>query len=359
MKMNGYRVTKIPLDKFKNATAITAMETYENRVYVGLTSKDTVLVELDPANDKVRDTGFRFPSKGNDSIHNKIHNSLVRGQGALDGLFFMGHDANIDWDQWVFSPQEFAGGHLYSFNVKTGFTEDLGLVARCNVPHALAIGDNFLFGYTIPDNHLFAYDIPKKSLTDFGNVIGDFCNHNLVCVGKKAFGGYLSPHRSCEGKPDLMKGVYLFVYDHDKQIIQKTEQKCGEADGIYGGNRGLDSWLVTSERRVYGGLADGKLIELNPETVQVTEIGIARPNGGPRLTCLTESKEKIIFGTAGWPQMGLFSFNPSSNEFIDYGIVTTKYKMCYFHGMAMLPDGRIYVGETDSNRPYVYKLEPK
>ena len=363
--MDAYKVTKLPLDdKFKDALAITAMNTCGNKVYIGLTGKDTVLVELDPATDKTRDTGFRFPPKGanGDAIHDKIHNSLVKGQNGPDGLFFMGHDANITWNQWPFSPGEFTGGHLSAFNVKTGQTEDLGLVAGCNVPHALAIGDNFLFGYTIPDNHFFACDLLKKKLTDFGNIIGGFCNHNVVCVGQKAFGGYLAPYQTREEGPDLIKGVYLFVYDHANQTIRKTEQRiaCGEADdGIGGGNRGLDSWLVTSDKKVYGGLADGKFIELNSETVHVTEIGLARPNGGPRLPCLAESKEKIIFGTAGWPQMGLFSFNPAAHEFRDYGIIAPEYKMCYFHGMAMLSDGRIYLGETDSNRPYVYKLEPK
>ena len=154
--MDGYRVTEIPL-KFDDAVAITAVKVCNDKVYFGLTGGDAILIELDPANGKVRDTGFRFPSKGND-IMNKIHNSLVVGP---DDVFYIGHGSNINMDQWLFTPV-FDGGHLYSYDPRTAATEDLGLAARCSTVHALAIGNGFLFGYTIPGNHLFAYSLKAQ-----------------------------------------------------------------------------------------------------------------------------------------------------------------------------------------------------
>jgi len=43
------------------------------------------------------------------------------------------------------------------------------------------------------------------------------------------------------------------------------------------------------------------------------ELGRPRPNDGPRLTGLAEHNG-MIFGTSGWPVMGLFSYDPTSAE---------------------------------------------
>ena len=80
--MDKYEVTEIPLD-FERTVAITAVELCEGKVYIGLRGAGVALVELDPTDESVRDTGFQFPSKGND-ILNKIHNSLVVACG-VDG----------------------------------------------------------------------------------------------------------------------------------------------------------------------------------------------------------------------------------------------------------------------------------
>ena len=348
--MDKYDVREIPV-KLDGAVAITAVEVCNGKVYIGLTGNDVALVELDPADESVRDTGFRFPSKGN-KIMNKIHNSLV----VDGGLLYIGHGSNINFDKWQFPPS-FDGGHVYSYDPGSGRTEDLGLASGCSTVHALAGGDGFVFGYTIPDNHLFACDIQAGGMTDLGNLIGhDYPNHNLVCAGRKAFGVYRRPQQSTENKIHLA-GYYLFVYDHDTKTYEVTDELVSEAAGP-GGGAGMDSWVLASDGKAYGGRSDGVLVELDPATHHVSEIGKARPNGGPRLSGLAE-RDGLIFGTAGWPVMGFFSYDPKSGAFTDYGHVTDAYpKMCYFHGIDTLPDGRIYVGETDGNRPHIYRLAP-
>ena len=349
--MDGYEVTEIRL-AFEGAVAITAVEVCDGKIYIGLTGTDVALVELDPADDSVRDTGFRFPSKGN-NIMNKIHNSLA----VDDGLLYIGHGSNINFDKWQFPPT-FDGGHLYSFDPKSSRTEDLGLASSRSTVHALAAGEDFLFGYTIPDNHLFAYDLRNGELTDLGNLIGhDYPNHNFVCAGAKAFGVYPRPQQSLEDRT-LLAGYYLFVYDHDREEFQTTDELVIEGQSA-DGSAGVDAWLLASNGKAYGGRIDGVLVELDPDTHRVRELGKGRLNDGPRLPGLAEHDGKI-FGTAGFPVMGLFSFDTDSGSFTDYGRVTDDYpKMCYFHGMDILPDGRIYVGETDGGRPYLYRLEPK
>ena len=346
--MDQYDVLEVSV-KLDDAVAITAVEELNGKVYIGLTGNDVALVELDPADESVRDTGFRFPSKGN-KIMNKIHNSLV----VANGKCYIGHGSNINMDKWQFAPC-FDGGHLYAFDPSTGRTDDLGLASARSTVHALAGTDEFLFGYGIPDNHLFSCDLKSGEIIDFGNLNGhDYPNHNFVCAGRKAFGAYVRPRQSTDDKLHL-GGCYLMVYDHDAKEIAMTDHLLADSSA---GNAGMDSWVAASNGLLYGGRNDGVLIEVDPKTHRVRELGRPRPNGGPRLTGMAE-QNGVIFGTSGWPIMGLFSYDPKTGVSTDYGHVTDAYpKMCYFHGITTLPDGRVYVGETDGNRPHIYRLAP-
>ena len=346
--MDKYDVREIPV-KLDGAVAITAVKVCNGKLYIGLTGNDVALVELDPADESIRDTGFRFPSKGND-IMNKIHNSLV----IADDKCYIGHGSNIGMDKWQFPPS-FDGGHLYAFDPATGKTDDLGLASARSTVHALAGTDAFLFGYGIPDNHLFSCDLQSGEITDFGNLNGhDYPNHNFVCAGRRAFGAYKRGQQSREDRLAL-GGSYLMVYDHDAKQIEMTGHLLADSSA---GDAGMDSWVAASNGRLYGGRGDGVLIEVDLETYEVRELGRPRPNDGPRMTGVAE-RDGLIFGTSGWPVMGLFSYDPESGAFTDYGHVTDAYpKMCYFHGIDTLPDGRIYVGETDGNRPHIYRLAP-
>ena len=348
--MDQYDVLEVSV-KLDDAVAITAVEELNGKVYIGLTGNDVALVELDPADESVRDTGFRFPSKGN-KIMNKIHNSLV----IANGKCYIGHGSNINMDKWLF-PSSFDGGHLYSYEPKSKKTIDLGLASACSTVHAMAGNDDLLFGYGIPDNHLFSCDLKTGEITDFGNINGhDYPNHNFGCAGRKAFGAYIHPQQSTDDR-FFLGGSYLMVYDHDKKEIELTDEmiSCGATQGEVG----VDAWLTASNGKLYGGCNDGVLVEVDPDTHTVRELGKPRPGGGPRMPSLAEQNGKV-FGTSGWPIMGLFSYDMTTGKMEDYGLVTTDYpKMCYFHGMVALPDGSVFVGETDGNRPHVYRMDPK
>ena len=350
--MDHYDVLEIPT-KFDHAEAITAVKVCGGKVYIGLTGYDVALVELDPADESVRDTGFRFPHKGND-IMNKIHNALVITKGKC----YMGHGSNINMDKWQFPPS-FDGGHIYSFDPATGATEDIGLVTARSTIHAMAGNGDFLFGYGIPDNHLFSCDLTTGEIIDFGNLNGhDYPNHNFVCAGQKAFGAYKRELQYLDDRV-ILGGSYLMVYDHGTRQIEMTDHLLADDFAVGKSDAGIDSCIAASNGLVYIGRTNGVLTELDPQTYRVRELGRPRLNDGPRCTGLAEHKGRI-FGTSGWPVMGLFSYDMSSGEFIDYGHVTDAYpRMCYFHGIDILPDGRIYVGETDGSRPYVYRLAPK
>jgi len=54
--------------------------------------------------------------------------------------------------------------------------------------------------------------------------------------------------------------------------------------------------------------------------------------------------------------MHIVTYDPKKNKFDDLGQPESKHPMCYYHGMVVGKDGTIWVGETDSGRPIVYKL---
>jgi len=85
---------------------------------------------------------------------------------------------------------------------------------------------------------------------------------------------------------------------------------------------------------------------------------LGRPVRSSRIPALEEAPDGRIMGLGGFPQMRLFAYSPADGAFQGYGIVAPHYELCLFHAMAVLPDGRIYAGETDSGRPNIYCLTP-
>jgi hypothetical protein len=348
--MKKYKVKRIEF-KIPKATAITSMVLGDNGlVYVGLTGISHVLVELNPKNDEYRDLGEIFPIKDNFiELSDKIHNSLVKGS---NGILYIGQGLNIDWNAFPieFNLSKYEGGHMFSFDTKTGKINDLGLVVPLNAIHGLTIDKErgLLYGYTIPDNHFFIFDIFSSKTKDLGK-ISQYSSHNLICLKNgNVYSGWFNPQNN---------SVYLLKYDFNKKSLIRTKKMLVYNVGPnIQGNIGIDSWIETKNNEVYCGTVDGCLLKLGPKTDDVKFIG--KPLISPRISGIVEGKDGLLYLSAGFPVMHLVSFNPRTNEFEDFGEVETQYEMCYFHGMTILDNGTIYVGETDSERPFVYKLIP-
>lgn len=346
--MKNYKVKIIEI-KIPKATAITSMVLGDNGfVYVGLTGISHVFVELNPENDEYKDLGEIFPLKEDCiELHDKIHNSLVKGK---DGLLYIGQGLNIDWGGLPaeFNISKYEGGHMFSYNTKLKEVKDLGLVVPLNAIHGLTIDNNrgFIYGYTIPDNHFFIFDLSNNKVTDLGK-ISIYASHNLICTRNGDVYTAWFNHNSNK--------VFLAKYDFkEKRLIRTNKLLVYEIGNAVQGNIGIDSWLETKDGDIYCGTVDGILLKINPENDNVELIG--KPLLSPRLTSLIEGKDGLLYGAAGFPVMHLISYNPKTKEFTDYGEVESEFEMCYFHGMAVLNDGTIYIGETDSNRSMVYKI---
>ena len=66
------------------------------------------------------------------------------------------------------------GGHVFSYNTKTGTLTDLGVMVRGDGLNCIALDPDtsrtLLYGVSYPNAHLFSYDLKSKEIKDFGQV---------------------------------------------------------------------------------------------------------------------------------------------------------------------------------------------
>jgi outer membrane protein assembly factor BamB len=366
--MKNYDIKEIKIDNCKDAIAITAMLLgRDGNVYVGLTATGEVVARINTADDSVENLGRIFPERKNMvPVFDKVHNSLVEGPG---GEIYIGQGLNIDWHAAPFDCDlsAYGGGHLFKFDINTGRLEDYGVQVPFNAIHGMTIDikRRIIYGYTIPDNHFFIHYLDDHRVEDKGK-ISNYASHNLVCgQNGTVFGGYFGDIGWSGGTVDEARnkfkfyGTYLYKFhpENDKFIRTKELLVYGDEYDIFS-NKGIDSWLCASDGTIYGGTAiGGTIFKVDEKSCKVTVLG--KPVLGPRVSGMKEGKDGLIYITAGFPNMHLVVFNPKTAEFTDLGSVNTQRELCYFHGIVVLDDGTIYVGETDSHLPVVYKLTAK
>ena len=320
--MESFDVKPIRLE-LEGATAITALVHHPGtgKIYAGMTSVCQALAEIDPRTDEWRSLGEVFPRRpDNDRIKDKIHNSLCIGR---DGMLYFGADVNINWnglggEKGEFDLHRWGGGAIYRYDPGKEELRDLGTPVPMNGIHGLGYDErsHALWGYTIPDNHLFRFEIDSGSVEDYGR-ISDFASHN---VGVARNGNVYSAWRRDK--------TYLLKYDPRENRMIRTKTVIENPVGVaVVGNVGVDSWMQHSNGLFYCGTAsEGVLFSLDPETDQLDYIG--KPAFGPRLTAMKEDEKGVIWGTSGWPVMGVFSYDPREDRLKDYGEPETRYPMC-------------------------------
>ncbi|MFC1672043.1 hypothetical protein ACFL01_02785 [Planctomycetota bacterium] len=346
------------------STAITSLVRGKNdRLYAGLTSYGNALVEVDPKTLDVKDLGPIFEPIDGGLLHHKIHNGLAV---ADDGTIWIGEGSAISPNNPVqeFNLHKYQGGAIHSYRPDTGKFTRHAIPVPHNSIHAMALSpDNrYVAGYTVPDNHFWSYDIESGEVTDYGQISNWCCHCVEIDENNTAYCGWLTLNLASSASQghDLGRGVYLTRCDLKAREFEKTNTLVvfGRQYGI-AGNVGLDAWCRTRSGRLFGSTAVGGVIfEVLDGGDAVRHVG--KPVLFPRVGSMVEDKDGVIWGAAGYPVMNIFSFHPDEpGSMRDYGPVETSHPLCYFHGMAVMDDGMMFVGETDSARSQLFRLTPK
>lgn len=363
--IKGYAVTeaRVPV---AGANAVTAMALgADGLIYCGLTGKRRVLAALDPRDDSLRDLGEIYPDDPKTrGILDKIHNALVK---APDGSLYIGQGLNVsDGYPREFHSDGYDGGRLFRYQPGSGRLSDLGPQVRGEAIQGLAMDPRgrYIAGYTIPGNRFFVHDLASHAVVDYGR-ISQMGHHNMVCDARGVTWGCWNCALAPAGAAVRSDGCYLMHYDHSARTFERTAIEVPTAPfreispaKNKSWNNGFDSALCARDGNVYFGVSTpANLCRLAPQKGKIELLG--QPVGSSRMPALAEAADGRIVGLGGFPQMQLYAYDPARKAIENYGVVAPQYEMCLFHAMVVLPDGRIYAGETDSGRASVYCLIPQ
>ncbi len=368
-------VNEIPV----NSSAITSLLTArDGMIYGGTSGDEAYLFLFDPAINKVRHLG-KIPGQSG------IHHAMVEDK---NGNIFIGTGKNIFeevtlskwgegddlldvtlWKDIKKHFQDYEGGHLYCYrparsnrDVKLvdmdAEVEDLGIPLKNNSVYALTInpeGDE-IYGLTYPDDHFFIYNIALKKFTDLGEIDPQKVFHGperqwrtiaraLICddsgrvfmSGNKGMLVYYDPGSGTLVKTDIeLPGDYYYLQFYEDYTA--VEYFARDANGL-----------------IYGGTTDGYLFSLDPEKMQLNNLGKVR--GDRRLRCLTVGKDGKVYLMAGEISASrpcqFYSYDPQRSHFENLGLLIADRSPYYyrrgqqFDAMVTGLDGTIYLGESE------------
>lgn len=363
--MKAYDIKELPVP-VAGANAVTAMAVGDDgMIYCGLTGKRRVLVALDPRSDQIRDIGEIFPDDPKTrGIDDKVHNALVK---APNGDLYVGQGLNIsDGYPREFNALGYDGGHLFRYEPATGRISDLGPQVSGEAIQGLTVDPRgrYIAGYSIPGNHFFVHDLATHQVADYGR-ISQPAHHNMICDGDGVTWGCWNCALAREGMAVKTGGCYLMRYEHDTRSFDRTsiEVPTEPFSAVSPAknkswNNGFDSACRARDGTIYFGTSiPANFCRIKPGANKIELLG--QPVTSSRIPAVAEAPNGHIMGLGGFPQMQLFEYDPVAGRIQNHGVVAPQYPLCLFHAMAVLPDGRIYAGETDSGRANIYRLEPR
>ena len=372
----GYpMVNEIPV----NSSAITSLITARDGIIYGGTSGDEAYFFLfDPTINKVRHLGKI-------SGHTGIHHSLVEDK---NGHIFIGtgknmfedvtlskwgeEDDKIDITLWKDIKRHFndyQGGHLYCYrpaesneNVKLvgmdSEIEDLGMPLVNNSIYALTInprGDE-IYGLTYPDGHFFIYDIALKKFNDLGEI-----DPQKVYHGPERQWRTLSRALICDDSGKVFmsgnKGKLKYYDPKTGKLVNMDIEVPGDYYYLqfYQDYTAVEYFAKDTGSIIYGGTTDGYLFSLDPQKMELNNLGKVRESR--RLRCLTVGKDGKVYFMAGERSTTrpcqFYSYNPQPGRFETLGLLIADRSPYYywrgqqFDCMTTGLDGTIYFGESE------------
>ena len=376
MRDLGYpMVNEIPV----NSSAITSLLTARDGIIYGGTSGDEAYFFLfDPKINKIRHQG-KIPG------HTGIHHSMVEDK---DGNIYIGTGinmfGNVPLSKWGEGDDKFdvtlwkdikrhfkdyPGGHLYCYrpavsneNVKLAGmdceTEDMGMPLANNSIYALTInpkGDE-IYGLTYPDGHFFIYNIALKKFTDLGEI-----DRQKVYHGPERQWRTLSRALICDDSGKVFmsgnKGMLKYYDPAAGKLVSTNIEVPGDYYYMqfYQDYTAVEYFAKDSGGLIYGGTTDGYLFSLNPQNMQLNNLGKVRESR--RMRCLTVGNDGKVYLMAGelstTRPCQFYLYNPQFGRFETLGLLIADRSPYYywrgqqFDCMTTGLDGTIYLGESE------------
>ncbi len=366
----------IPADNSR----ITALLAHSNGHVYGATSGRTqaYLFFFNRYINKARPLGRIAEEKG-------VFHTLVEGR---DGRIYIGTGLNqlqqvqltrdfpveqdgVELQLWkdIRKPyQNYAGGHIYEYDPKTGDVKtyrngdscplkDLGIPVPGNSIYAMALSPDkrTLYGLSYPDAHFFSFDLATGKTRD----VGEF-------LQLKVYGG---PERDWRSVPRALycdpatgnvytsgDNGFLLRYTPGADKLELTYMRLpGEYwEGLSSREYPVvESFEADPQGSVYASTSDGFLLRLDLAGDQATILG--KPRISRRMRAMKLGRDGLLYLITGEFERSckLHTYNPSTGAFSELGVFAVDRSPYYsrrayqFDAMAIGADGTVFCGESD------------
>ncbi len=372
----GYSmVNEIP----ENSSAVTSLLTASDGIIYGGTSGDEAyLFIFDPSINKVRHLGR---IKGQEAIHHSLvedkdgyiyfgtgksmFKEIKLSKGGIGREYF-----NITlWNDIKNYYKDYPGGHLYRYNPKENNkkvklpdmeceAQDLGIPVPNNSIYTLTVSpcESVIYGITYPDGHFFIYTISNGEFKDLGEI-----DKSVVFHGPERYWRSLPRALACDGKGNVYTsstdGEIVYYCPQSGKIISTGLKIPGDyyPAKSYTDYAVVEYFAKSSDSLIYGGASDGHLFSLNPEKMELINLG--KPRVSRRIRALTIADDGKVYIIAGdqskTKYCQMYYYDPNNGGFENYGVLIVDRSPYYywrghqFDCMTTGTDGTIYIGESE------------
>jgi sugar lactone lactonase YvrE len=335
----------------------------DGHIYGATSGQRSHLFVLDPRHGYVEPLGTLPDTK-------VVHHALAVDQ---KGAVYIGTALAVENKTRVTEGVE--GGHVFKYSpaedkARKGIRidapcplKDLGIPVKGQGVYALAADRlrGVIYGLAYPDADFFSYRIES----------GIFKVHGKVAVG-------IMPGEKFEKEKDIGRalvvdregsvftsgeGGALFRFNAKGQELERLEVVVPAVPGREPYNR-VDAWTSDANGLLYGGTSDGYLFRLDPEKLEVRNLG--KPLNQYRIRGLVLAPNGKLYGIGGDDDemARLFSYDPATGIYEVLGMIDVNRRPYYswqgyvFDSMVIGLDGTVYMGQAErKSKLYLYYPE--
>jgi outer membrane protein assembly factor BamB len=215
-----------------------------------------------------------------------------------------------------------------------------------------------IYGLTFPNAHLFRYVISTKKFDDLG-VVAQSAPWGEKFEREKTISRMLVVDAQGNVFASGENG-YFYEYVAKTQSLQKLFIQVPAVPGREPYTR-VDAFLIDKSGVIYGGTSDGYLFRLDPETLDVRNLG--KPLSQYRIAGLAWGPGGKLYGVGGndAEMARLFSYDPQIGSYDLLGFIDVNRRPYYTWQAYAIGDiisddrGTVYLGENERiSKLYLY-----